>query len=33
MLQEVDWDNKIKDLDVSKIRELINKAIDTCIYA
>ena len=35
MLQEVDWDNKLKDLNVSEtwemITELINKAIDTCI--
>ena len=35
MLQEVDWENKLKNLNVSEtweiITELINKAIDTCI--
>ena len=35
ILQEVDWDNKLKELNSSKtweiISELINKAIDTCI--
>ena len=35
MLQEVDWDNKLNDLNVSEtweiITELINKTIDTCI--
>jgi len=35
MLQEVDWDKKLKDLNVTETWEtitgLINKAIDTCI--
>jgi len=35
ILQEVDWDNKLKDLNVTKTWEtitgLINKAINTCI--